>query len=414
DLLAAAAPALLAAVGAVAVARALPALVARLAPLAERSRRAVGVLAVARARSDGLAALPLLAVVTAAALVVVGASAGEAVRDGQDATAWASVGGDARVQGPPGPALASAAAAWAREPGVSASVAARVVRDVPARSADGSARVDVVVGEPDDLARLAASLPAGAAGAGTAGAGAAGAGAAGAGEVTGEVVLRWEGEDRTVHALPGLALPRPSAGRDAAGAVVAVDVAELGGVDATPPGTVWLVGPGAEAALRAAPPPGDADVATRTAALRALRADVLPRALLGAAAASVALLLAFVALAVLVSATAGAPARRRALDTLRTVGLTDREARRVAAGEVLPAAVLASVAGAALGCGLAPLVLGPLGLGATAGAGSAGSVAWAAAALPVLAGLAAGAAVLRVEHARRRTHRLGEVLRAGG
>ncbi|WP_306795865.1 ABC transporter permease, partial [Cellulomonas sp. GbtcB1] len=308
-----------------------------------------------------------------------------------------------------GPALAAAAAAGAREPGVSASVAARVVRDVPARSADGSARVDVVVGEPDDLARLAASLPAGAAGAGTAGAG-----AAGAEEVTGEVVLRWEGEDRTVHALPGLALPRPSAGRDAARAVVAVDVAELGGVDATPPGTVWLVGPGAEAAVRAAPPPGDAEVATRTAALRALRADVLPRALLGAAGASVALLLAFVALAVLVSATAGAPARRRALDTLRTVGLTDREARRVAAGEVLPAAVLASVAGAALGCGLAPLVVGPLGLGATTGAGSAGSVAWAAAALPVLAGLVAGTAVLRVEHARRRTHRLGEVLRAGG
>ncbi|WP_147796787.1 FtsX-like permease family protein [Cellulomonas sp. Y8] len=399
DLLAAAAPALLAAVGAVAVARALPALVARLAPLAERSRHAVGVLAVARARSDGLAPLPLLAVVTAAALVVVGASAGQAVRDGQDATAWASVGGDARVQGAPGPALASAAAAWAREPGVSASVAARVARDVPARSADGSARVDVVVGEPDDLARLAASLPAG---------------AAGAGAVTGEVVLRWEGEDRTVHALPGLALPRPSAGRDAARAVVAVDVAELGGVDATPPGTVWLVGPGAEAALRAAPPPGDAEVATRTAALRALRADVLPRALLGAAGASVALLLAFVALAVLVSATEGAPARRRALDTLRTVGLTDREARRVAAGEVLPAAVLASVAGAALGCGVAPLVLGPLGLGTAPAAGSAGSVAWVAAALPVLAGLVAGTAVLRVEHARRRTHRLGEVLRAGG
>lgn len=409
DLLAAAAPALLAAVGAVALARALPALVARLAPLAERSRRAVGVLAVARARSDGLAALPLLAVVTAAALVVVGASAGQAVRDGQETTAWASVGGDARVQGPPGPALASAAAAWAREPGVSASVAARVVRDVPARSADGSARVDVVVGEPDDLARLAASLPAGAAGAE-----AAGGRPAAADAVTGEVVLRWEGEDRTVHALPALALPRPSAGRDAARAVVAVDVAELGGADATPPDTVWLVGPGAEAALRAAPPPGDADVATRTAALRALRADVLPRALLGAAAASVALLLAFVALAVLVSATAGAPARRRALDTLRTVGLTDREARRVAAGEVLPAAVLAPVAGVALGCGVAPLVLGPLGLGTTAGAGSAASVAWAAAVLPVLAGVAAGAAVLRVEHARRRTHRLGEVLRAGG
>ena len=408
DLLAAAAPALLAAVGAVLVARALPALVARLAPLAERSRRAVGVLAVARARSDGLAALPLVAVVTAAALVVVGASAALAVRDGQEAAAWASVGGDARVQGPPGPVLASAAAAWAREPGVAAAVAARVVRDVPARSAGGSARVDVVVGEPADLARLVAALPGGATTSPAAGA------------VTGEVVLRWEGEDRTVHALPVPGLPRPSAGQDATRAVVAVDAAELGGVDAAPPGTVWLVGPGAEAAVRAAPPPDGAEVVTRTATLRALRADVLPRALVGAAGASVVLLLAFVALAVLVAATAGAPGRRRALDTLRTVGLSDREARRVAAGEVLPTALLASSAGAALGWAVVPLVLGPLGLGPAAGSGAAagsgppGSIAWAAAALPVLVGLAAAAAVLQVEHGRRRTHRLGEVLRAGG
>jgi putative ABC transport system permease protein len=408
DLLAAAAPALLAAVGAVLVARVLPALVARLAPLAERSRRALGVLAVARARSDGSAALPLLTAATAAALVVVGASAVVAVRDGQDAAAWAAVGGDARVDGAPDPALAADATGWARAPGVSAAAAARVARDVRARTADGAVRVDVVAGDPAALAALAAALPAGV------GADAAGpSGEAGAAPA-GEVVLRWDGADRTVRALPGLAVPRPSAGTGDDRPVVVVDVADLGGWDAAPPTTAWLVGPGAADAVRAAPPAGDGAVATRSAVLDDLRADVLPRALVGAAAGSVALLLAFVALAVLVAAAAGGPARRRALDTLRTVGLTDREARRVAAGEVLPAALLATAAGAALGCGVAAVVLVPLGLAGAPTSGAPGPVAWGAGALPVLAGVAAGAAVLGVEHARRRTHRLGEVLRTGG
>jgi putative ABC transport system permease protein len=411
DLLAAAAPALLAGVAAVLVARLLPAAVHRLAPLAERSRRGVPVLAVARARSDGLAPLPLLAVAAAAALVVVGASCVTAVRDGQEAAAWASVGGDARVAGEPDADLAAAAAEWSGAPGVTAAVAARVARDVPARTGAGSTRVDVVAGEPEALAALAGALAATGHASAAPGAVDPGTGVA----AGGEVVLRWDGEERTVHAL-GLAVPRPSAGRDDARAVVAVDVTELGGEAAVPPTTVWLVGPGAEAAVRAGTPPGDAEVTARSAVLAALRADVLPRALVGAAAASVALLLAFVVLAVLVAAAAGGPARRRTLDTLRTVGLTDREAGGVAAGEVLPAALLASAAGAVAGWAVPPLVLVPLGLAGTPGSGlpaAPGSVAWVAAALPVVAGLLAGAGVLRAEHARRRTRRLGEVLRTG-
>ncbi|WP_187365135.1 FtsX-like permease family protein [Cellulosimicrobium cellulans] len=410
DLLAAAAPALLAGVAAVLVARLLPGAVHRLAPLAERSRGAVPVLAVARARSDGLAPLPLLAVAAAAALVVVGASCVTAVRDGQEAAAWASVGGDARVAGEPDADLAAAAAEWSGAPGVTAAVAARVARDVPARTAAGSTRVDVVAGEPEALAALAGALAATGHASAAPGAGDPGTEVA----AGGEVVLRWDGEERSVHAL-GLAVPRPSAGRDDARAVVAVDVTELGGEAAVPPTTVWLVGPGAEAAVRAGAPPGDAEVTARSAVLADLRADVLPRALVGAAAASVALLLAFVVLAVLVAAAAGGPARRRTLDTLRTVGLTDREAGGVAAGEVLPAALLASAAGAVAGWAVPPLVLVPLGLAGT-GSGlpaAPGSVAWAAAALPVVAGLLAAAGVLRAEHARRRTRRLGEVLRTG-
>jgi putative ABC transport system permease protein len=401
DLLAAAAPALLAAVGAVLVARLLPAVLHRLALAASRSRRAVPVLAVARARSDGVAPLPLLAVATAAALVVVSASSAVAVRADQDTAAWAAVGGDLRVHGDADARLADSAARWAGAPGVDVAVAARVAEDVPARTADGATRVDVVAGDPEALEALAAALPAPAAEVPAAGA------AVGGGPV-GEVTLRWDGEERTVHPVAGLALPGAAAGRAEGRPVVVVDAAELGGAAAVPPTTAWLVGTGAADAVRADPYAGDAEVLERTTVLAELRADVLPRALAGAAAAAVALLLTFVALAVLVTAAAGGPARRRALDTLRTVGLTDREARLVAAGEVLPGALLATAAGALSGCAVAPVVLGPLGL---AGGGGAGAVAWPAAALPVAAGLVAGVLVLQVEHARRRTHRLGQVLR---
>lgn len=398
DVLAAAAPALLAAVGAVLVARLLPAVLHRLAPAASRSRHAVPVLAVARARSDGLAALPLVAVATAAALVVVSASSAVAVRTDQETAAWAAVGGDVRVRGDGDARLGDAAASWSGAPGVDVAVAARVAEDVPARTADGATRVDVVAGDPADLGALAAALPATARAAGLSTA-----------EVpVGAVVLRWEGQERTVHPVAGVALPGPAAGRAVGRPVVVVDAAELGGADAVLPTTVWLVGTGAADAVRGDAYAGDAEVLERTTVLAELRADVLPRALVGAAGAAVALLLTFVALAVLVSAAAGGPARRRALDTLRTVGLTDREARWVAAGEVLPGALLATAAGALTGCAVAPVVLGPLGL---AGGGGAGVVAWSTAALPVVAGLVAGVLVLQVEHARRGTHRLGQVLR---
>jgi putative ABC transport system permease protein len=320
DLLAAAAPALLAAVGAVLVARLLPAVLHRLAPAASRSRRAVPVLAVARARSDGVAPLPLLAAATAAALVVVSASSAVAVRADQDTAAWAAVGGDVRVHGDPDARFGESAAGWAGAPRVDVAVAARVAEDVPARTADGSSRVDVVAGDPDALEALAAALPAPAAEVPATG--------APVGESpVGQVTLRWDGEERTVHPVAGLALPGSAAGRAEGRPVVVVDAAELGGAAAVPPNTVWLVGTGAADVVRADPYAGDAEVLERTTVLAELRADVLPRALVGAAATAVALLLAFVALAVLVTAAAGGPARRRALDTLRTVGLTDREAR---------------------------------------------------------------------------------------
>jgi hypothetical protein len=118
----------------------------------------------------------------------------------------------------------------------------------------------------------------------------------------------------------------------------------------------------------------------------------------------VALLLGLVGLAVLVQAARGGPARRRALDTLRTVGLTDREAAAVAVGEILPGVLAATLVGALVGAGVTVLLAGTSAAGPT--------IAWSWAVLPAAVGAVVALGVVAVEQARGGTHRLGDVLRA--
>ncbi|VTR77449.1 FtsX-like permease family protein [Cellulomonas hominis] len=402
DPLASAAPVATAAVGALVVARLLPLALRRLAPAVRRARGAVPVLALARARSDGPGALPLLALATAAALVVVAASGAQRVGRDQQVAALESVGADVLVHGAPDAGLAASADAWSRAAGVTAVVAGSVADDVPAVTDAGRTRVRLVAADPAALRRLAAVTGGPATATTDRGTGAPGA--------TGAAVeVTWAGEDRTVHPLTGVPAPGWGAVAGPAGerAVLVVDVAELGGVEQAAPDTVWLAGPGAAAAVRAQPADGEVLVVQRSAVLAGLASEVLPRALVVAGRATAVLLLVLVGLAVLVSAARGGPGRRRALDTLRTVGLTDREAAAVAAGEVLPGVLVATLAGALVGAGVSALVAGR-------GTGAAPDVAWAWAALPVAVGTAAALVVVAVEQVRGGTHRLGDVLRASG
>ncbi|MEW9552336.1 FtsX-like permease family protein [Nonomuraea sp. NPDC050783] len=112
-------------------------------------------------------------------------------------------------------------------------------------------------------------------------------------------------------------------------------------------------------------------------------------------------------------AAAGAPERWRTLTRLRTLGLRPREARWVAAGELLPPVVLAVLGGPLLGALLARLTFDSLALRLLTGADPAVVLPWWGLGLVAAVFLAAVAVVVPVESALRRRRRLGETLRAG-
>ncbi|MEV4569796.1 ABC transporter permease [Nonomuraea sp. NPDC049419] len=112
-------------------------------------------------------------------------------------------------------------------------------------------------------------------------------------------------------------------------------------------------------------------------------------------------------------AAASAPERWQTLTRLRTLGLRSRETRWVAAGELLPPAVLAAVAGPVLGVLLARLTFGSLSLHLLTGAGPTPAPPWWGIGAVAVAFVVAVAVVVPVEAAVRRRRRLSEVLRAG-
>ena len=113
-------------------------------------------------------------------------------------------------------------------------------------------------------------------------------------------------------------------------------------------------------------------------------------------------------------AAAGAPERWQTLTRLRTLGLRPREARWVAAGELLPPVVVAAVGGPLLGAVLVRLTFGSLDLRLLTGADPALTPPWWGLGLVAVVFVAAVAVVVPVESALRRRRRLSEVLRAGG
>ena len=129
------------------------------------------------------------------------------------------------------------------------------------------------------------------------------------------------------------------------------------------PDTIWAVGPGAPEALRAAAEEDPADtVLTFDEVLTSLREAPLPAALVRLAVAASLLLVLLAGLGVVLGAALDAPARATALGRLRSLGLADRELRRVLAGELL-APVLASVlTGLVVGVATAWATFGSLGL----------------------------------------------------
>ncbi|MET8161523.1 FtsX-like permease family protein [Sphaerisporangium sp. NPDC005289] len=384
-----------------------------------RSRRPLAVFGAARAAAASARLLPLLVLVTSTALasfaLILEATASQSLTDG----AWRTVGADARLD------VSSSAAAStpalvrrvAAAPGVRQAVAGRV-DDTTRVSADSEIVLPrLVVVDASAFQRLLAATP-----------------------------LRDDASQLSRLTAPGHAgvpaLVRSGDGglrpgmrldllRDAAPAVrlTAVGTAPPAGdaddvviVDAgalaaagmpSVPNTIWVNGPGAARAVATGAVAAKAVV--RAEVERARRAAPLTSGLLWSAWASAATLLALGLLALALGAAASAPDRWQTLTRLRTLGLRPRDARWVAAGELLPPVVVAAVTGPLLGLLVARLAAGPLALRLVTGQATdpAPAPPWWRLGLLALALTAAVTAVVPIESALRRRRRLGEVLRAG-
>ncbi|MEV4176864.1 FtsX-like permease family protein [Nonomuraea sp. NPDC049709] len=101
-----------------------------------------------------------------------------------------------------------------------------------------------------------------------------------------------------------------------------------------------------------------ATVETQEAALAAIRADPLTGTVRTTMVVVTVALGAYALVAIVLSLAAGAAGRARAVSLLRTLGLSDRQARRLTLLELLPVVLVTAPVGVALGMGL-PAALGP-------------------------------------------------------
>jgi putative ABC transport system permease protein len=431
------APVLVALAGAVVVLRLVPWALRAGQAVATRTRHAGPLLAAGRAR----AATHPAALVALAAVAALGAFAGvlgATVDAGREQASWDAVGADVTARVVPAAAaerdVAAAAGRVAAAPGVDLALAARV-EDLRFRSTWGAVTAHVVAVPTGDLARLARDTLAGGPSADRLAAALAdataryrGPGAGAEGAAPDDALPALVSDDLLAHSAEGLGVqwagswvPVAVAGRAPAldgrdEGLVVVDLAALDDAVAgdVAPNAVWAVGPGAADAVAAQEELADAATAVRSAWLEERRGDPLPSAVTAATWAAVALLAGLAALAVVLGAAADARERARTLATLRALGIGDRQARRVALGEMVPPVLLASAGGVAVGVGAARLLSGALDLRlVTAQALDPATVVpwWVAA--PVLLAALTAAVVVLVEASVRRRERLGQVLRMG-
>ncbi|MGA4726887.1 FtsX-like permease family protein [Micromonospora taraxaci] len=385
-----------------------------------RSRRPLAVFGAAQAATTAGRALPLLVLVSTTTLASFALILGTTVTRGLGDGAWSTVGADARLDvgadaEAATPALAERIAA---APGVGQVVVAQVTDSARLFSESTLLTPRLVIVDTAAFQRLLATTPLPDAPA-LARLTAPGPGA-------GDVPALVRSGDGALRTGARLQLPRdgapairlaavgtaPSVG--GAADVVIVDAAALAdaGLPAVP-NTVWVTGPGAAQAVSNSDVA--ADVVLRADVLRAQRAAPLTAGLLRLAWTAAAVLLALGLLGLTLAAAAGAAQRWQTLTRLRTLGLRPRDARWVAAGEVLPPVVVAAVCGPLLATLLAHLTLGPLDLRLLTGQGAdpATVLPWWLLALVSVVLLAAATTVVPVESALRRRDRLSEVLRAG-
>ncbi|MFY1575880.1 FtsX-like permease family protein [Verrucosispora sp. WMMD703] len=383
-----------------------------------RSRRPLAVFGAARAATTAGRALPLLVLVSATALasfaLVVGGTVARGLADG----AWNTVGADARLDVDAEAAAPTVAERIAAAPDVGQVVVAQVTDSARIFTESTLLTPRLVIVDAAAFQRLLATTPLPDAPA------LARLTAPGPGpEDVPALVLSSDGELPTGTRLqltredaPAIRLAVVGTAPSVGGAsdVVIVDATALAeaGLPAVP-NTVWVTGPGAAQAVSNSDIA--ADVVLRADVQRAQRVAPLTAGILRLAWTAAAVLLALGLLGLTLATAAGASERWQTLTRLRTLGLRPRDARWVAAGELLPPVVVTAICGPLFGVLLARLTLGPLELRLLTGQATdpAAVLPWWLLGLVSVTLLAAVAAVVPVESALRRRDRLSEVLRAG-
>ena len=414
DLSAASAPTWWAVAGTLVVVRVFPPLVRLVLHRARRSAGGVPFFVAARLAQTGARVLPLLVVTVTVAQLTFGIALTATQQRGQAEGALLAVGGDARLTTAPADSVNETAEEVAAAPGVRAAAAARVADGVRASSKDSAATVRLVVVDEAAYQRLLASSPLPDApqlsrldetGEGGVPALVLG-GDAG---LRNGLVVRWD--DLTVPLTVVGVAPRVGASTDP---VVVVDAAAF--TERAPladPDTVWAVGPGSAAAVRAVAAPTDA-VELLTDVLDTRRDAPLASGLVHLAIAFSALLLLLAVLGVALAAASEAPARAESLGRLRALGLRHAELRRVLAGELLAPVVTGCLAGLVLGISCAVTTLGSLSLEQVTGQATAPELVvpwWTVVSVVVL--VVAVLVMTQLESSRLRRTALAQVLRSG-
>jgi putative ABC transport system permease protein len=414
DLTAASAPIWWAVAGTLVLVRAFPPLVRLVLRRARRSTGSGGFFVAAQVAQGGARLLPLLVVTTTVAQLTFGVAVTATEQRGQEEGALLAVGGDARLTTAPASSVAEAASKAADAPGVRAAAAGRVVDGVRASAKDAAASVRLVVVDSAAYERLLAASPLPDAPAlgrlrdpdgdrvpalllgGDPG-------------LRDGLVVRWDEETTVPLTVVGTA-PRVDAAVDP---VVVVDAGRFTGAGViADPNTVWAVGPGAAAALGESDSSGSLELYADVLDTR--RDAPLAQGLVRLALASSALLLLFALLGVVLAAASDAPSRRASLGRLRSLGVGDRQLRRVLAGELLSPVVASAVVGIGLGVAATLTMVDGLSLELVTGQTSppALAVPWWTPLSAVLL-VAAVLAITWVEARRLRRTALAQLLRAG-
>ncbi len=419
DLTPASAPTWWALLGALVLVRVLPPLVRLVLRAARRSPGRLRFFVAARVAAGGLRALSLVVVVVAVAQLVLATALAATEQRGQESGALLAIGGDARLKTVPGQDVSATAATVGQASGVRVAVAGRVADRTLVSSVSTGASVRLVVVDALAYERLLSAsdlpdapqlgrLPS------TAGADAPVPALllGGPSGLENGLHVRW-GEDADVALDVVGEAPRVEATTDP---VVVVDAAAFAAAGAVAePDTVWAVGPGAPEALRSA---AELDLAatvlTYDRVLTLLRDAPLRVALVHLAVAASLLLLLLAGLGVVLGAAVDAPARVTALGRLRSLGLADRELRRVLAGELLAPVLAGVLTGLAVGVVTAWAAFGWLGLEEVTGQSETPRLVvplwtWLAALVLPLAALAVAAG----QSARLRRTDLAQLLRTG-